>query len=151
MPQASQWQRPDFAGVAALGHGQFATAAAQVHQQQRGRTAPQVSGQAQVNEAPFFQPGDYFYCPAGSRPDPFAENMAVAALTQGAGGHHADTVHGVALHGTVKTAQHFECLSHGLGAKVAIAKDTLAQPRYFAVLEKRDEASFAEFGYAEAD
>ena len=51
----------------------------------------------------------------------------------------------------MKTAQHFERPRHGSGFEIAVAEDALAQPRYLAVLEQRDQAAFAEFGNAEAD
>ncbi len=95
--------------------------------------------------------GDDFHFPSGGRFDPFGEDAGVAGVAQGAGGHHPRAVHGKALHGTMKAAQHLERVGHGLGIEAAVAEYALAQTRNLAVLVQRDEPSFDQVGDAETN
>jgi hypothetical protein len=51
----------------------------------------------------------------------------------------------------MKTAQHFKGLRHGLGIKIAVTKNALAQPSNFTVLVKRNQSPTAQFGNTEPD
>ncbi len=87
-----------------------------------------------MDQPALFQSGDDFRLPARGGLYPLGENLAIVGVTESAGGHHACAIHGVALHGLVEAPQHFQGVRHGLGIKVAVAKDALAETCDFAIL-----------------
>src|SRR5689334_14287930 len=102
-----------------------------------------------MNEAAFFQPGNYFKRPAGDGLYPLLKEPRAVAVTQGACANHARPLDGVALHGAMKAAQDFERLRHGLRFKIAVAKDAFAQARDFTVLVQGHQPAATKFGDAE--
>ena len=102
-----------------------------------------------MNQPAFFQSGNNFKVPASHGLYPFSEETCVIAVTQGAGADHARAFHRKALDRTMKTAHDFECLRHGLGIEVTVAKDTFTQTGDLAVLMERNQMSTAKFGNTE--
>src|SRR6267142_2352334 len=103
-----------------------------------------------MNETAFFQAADDFKVPAGNRFHPLCKEAGAVAVTQCAGPDDTRALHCVALHGTMKTAQHLERLGHRLRIKIAIAKYTFTQAGNFAVLVQGDQAPAPKFSNTES-
>ena len=137
----AQGQADGVANVSALGDGEFATAAAEIHHE-RGRAIDARTGdQAEVNQARFFHAGNDFNPPARSRAHPLEKRLRIAGVAQGAGGDHAHRVGDDLLRGAVEAAQHLHGFGHRLGSEESSAKHAFAEARDFAVFVQRAKAS----------
>ena len=134
----AQRQCDDLFDVSFFREREFATASAQIHQQELWRRRAQTGDHAQVNQPAFFKSSNDFKVPAGGGLDPFGKEPGIVAVTQGAGADHARTLHSKTLHGAMKTAHDFKGLGHGLGIEIAVTKNAFTQPRNFTVLMQRE-------------
>src|SRR5579871_5335822 len=81
----AQRQRDNLFDVAFFRESEFAASSAEIEQQELGRRSSQAGDHAKMNQAAFFQTGNYFKMPASCSLDPFGEETGVVAVAQGAG------------------------------------------------------------------
>ena len=140
----AQGKTDGFANLTVGGDGEFAASAAQIDHESGRIIDARVGDEAEVNQARFFQAGNDFDRPAGSRAYPLDKCLRIAGVAQGAGGDHADRVGDYLLRGAMEAAEDFDGFGHRLGSEEAGAEDAFAQPSDFAVFMDRAKMSARE-------